>query len=252
MILTTQLNRRCDLLIKEELEKLLELQNIDDQLGELERSKVYLPDMISNIENDIKNWKEKYENNVGLYDKLTREKKHLELEIEVAESELKKSQQQMKAIKTNREYDALTTQISGIKEKISAMEEDLLEKMDTLDSTKEEKEEFKNKHEEMEESNHEVLMNLRKEIDSIEDKIRMKEDQRHNVKVRVNPRTMSHYERIRKGKGGMAVVTVKKRSCSGCYKQLPPHMVQEIKKGERLLTCDNCGRILLWAGDDSQ
>ncbi|MBD3170341.1 MAG: hypothetical protein GF307_12720 [candidate division Zixibacteria bacterium] len=238
--------------MKEELEQLLELQNIDDQLGELERSKVYLPDMIKNIETDIQSWKEKHAKASEELDKLNRERKALELEMEVAQSELKKAQEQMKAIKTNKEYDALTAQISSFKEKISGMEEKLLETMDEIDAIKEEKEEAQKKYQEMENNNDEVLKNLNREIDSIEDKMRMKEDQRKNITTRLNRRTLSHYERIRKGKGGMAVVMVRKRSCGGCYKQLPPQMVQEIKKGDRLLTCDNCGRILLWDGDESQ
>lgn len=238
--------------MKEELEQLIELQNIDDQLGELERSKVYLPDMIKNIENDIQSWKEKYAKSSEELEKLNREKKALELETEVAQSELKKAQEQMKDIKTNKEYDALTAQISSFKEKISGMEEKLLETMDEIDAIQEEKSEAQKKYQEMENNNDEVLKNLNREIDSIEDKMRMKEDQRKNITTRLNRRTLSHYERIRKGKGGMAVVTVRKRSCGGCYKQLPPQMVQEIKKGERLLTCDNCGRILLWDSDESQ
>lgn len=243
---------RCVLQVRKELEQLLELQNIDDQLGELERSKVYLPDMISNIENDVENYKNKFEENSRLYDSLIRERKRLELEIEVAKTDLRKSQDKMKEIKTNKEYDALTAEISNLKSKINTLEENLLETMDKIDRTKEEMEEFKARYEELEKSNKEVLKNLKNEIDSIEDKIRMKEDERNAVKDKITRRVMSHYERIRKGKGGMAVVTVRKLSCGGCYKQLPPKMIQEIKKGERLLTCDNCGRILLWAGDESQ
>ena len=53
-----------------------------------------------------------------------------------------------------------------------------------------------------------------------------------------------------KGRGGDVVVPVKKRSCGACYKQLEPHVVQEVKKADKVLTCDSCGRILYWAGDD--
>ncbi|MBD3232854.1 MAG: hypothetical protein GF315_03930 [candidate division Zixibacteria bacterium] len=240
------------MLIKEELEQLLELQHIDDQLRELEDSKVYLPDMIANIENDLASWKKSYEEAQAKLDELNRARKHLELEIEVDQSELKKSQEQMKAIKTNKEYDALTAQIAKMKERINEHEEKLLGVMEEIDQTNEEVKESKDKYEELSKSNKDVLENLNKEIDSIEDKIRMKEEERKSIKGRVNSRTVSHYERVRKGKGGVAVVTVKKKSCGGCFKQLAPKMIQEVKKGERLITCDSCGRILLWAGDESQ
>ena len=240
------------MLVKEELEQLLELQNIDDQLRELENSKVYLPDMISNIEKELQNWKEKYEKGVADYEESTREKKRLELEIEVFNSELKNFQQQMKVIKTNKEYDALTAQISSVKEKINEYEEKLLEIMEQLDTLEEETKENKKRYEELKNSNKEVLAGLQQRIESIDTKMKMKRDERKVIESRITRRILSHYERISSGKGGMAVVTVRRHSCGGCFKQLSPKMMQEIKRGERIITCDSCGRILIWAGDESQ
>ena len=56
---------------------------------------------------------------------------------------------------------------------------------------------------------------------------------------------------MRKGKGGTAVVMVKKRACGSCYKALTPRKVQEIKKGDRIHTCENCGRLLFWDEEES-
>ena len=56
---------------------------------------------------------------------------------------------------------------------------------------------------------------------------------------------------MRKGKGGAVVVSVKKRACGACYKALTPRKIQEVKKADKVLTCDHCGRILFWIDEDS-
>ena len=103
----------------------------------------------------------------------------------------------------------------------------------------------------MDKNNTVQLAYLKKELNSIEDKVKIKEGERKNVTVRINRTLLSTYERVRKGRGDQVVVTIKKRACTGCYKGIPPQTIQEIKKGEEVFTCDNCGRILIWTEDSS-
>ena len=53
------------------------------------------------------------------------------------------------------------------------------------------------------------------------------------------------------GKGGDVVVAVKRRACGACYKALTPRKVQEIKKADKVYTCENCGTLLFWDNDVS-
>ena len=112
--------------MQKELEKLQRLQEIDYELGELERSKGYLPDMINNLEKEIEETSTTLEQlrKDSIEQNLLR--KRLESEVDSMNEELKKFQDQMKVIKTNREYDALTTEIANKKLKISENEEKIL------------------------------------------------------------------------------------------------------------------------------
>jgi predicted nucleic acid-binding Zn-ribbon protein len=47
------------------------------------------------------------------------------------------------------------------------------------------------------------------------------------------------------------VVPVRKKACGGCFKQIPPQRIQEIRRGDRIFSCDSCGRILIWSDDNS-
>jgi len=234
-----------------DIEMILKLQGIDYELGELERSKDYLPDMISNLEREmqeISNGLEAFEKELTEHTLLY---KKLDIELATLNQELAKFQKQMRDIKTNKEYDALTNEIVNRKLKISSTEEEILKILTNLDDLKEKIKQYKQKLEEMEKYNTNQLTYLKKELSSIEDKIKIKKGERKNVTVRIDKRLLSTYEMVKKGRGDHVVVTIKKRACGGCFKAIPPQKIQEIRKGELIFTCDNCGRILIWAEDSS-
>lgn len=232
--------------VQEELELLLKLQVIDYDLGELERSKEYIPDMMENLKREISEVEDKFRNAETELTKSRLEQKNIELELGAHQENLKKLQNQMLAIKTNKEYDALVSQIDAVKENINGKESRMIELIETIEKLEKEIEGLKEKSGEIRGQNEKQLEILQEKMDSVGIKVRMKEDDRTNIKVRIPRNIMSTYDRIRKNRGGAAVVAVTKRACGGCYKALSPHLIQEIKRGQRLITCDSCGRILIW------
>jgi len=60
------------------------------------------------------------------------------------------------------------------------------------------------------------------------------------------------YARIKaRIRDGVAVAEARNRSCTACFMALRPQVMSEIRRGEEVLTCDNCGRILYWVPTDS-
>jgi len=236
--------------MQKDLEMLLKLQEIDYDLMELDRSKDYLPDMINNLTKEIEDTSNFLKESEERFTQQSLYRKKLELDIEQINSELDKLQKQMRDIKTNREYDALVNEIANRKIKISDSEEELLKALTEIDELQDRIKEYKEKLAEVEKGNQVQLESLQKELNSIGTKIKQKEDERKNVSIRMNKYMLSTYERVKKVKGGVAVVPVKKRACSGCYKSLPPQRIQEVKKGDSIITCDSCGRILIWTDEE--
>ncbi len=116
-----------------DLAALLKLQDIDYHLGELERSKEYLPDMMENLTREMSEAKRKVAETTQSVSDLKIRQKHFEMEIKTAETDLARYQQQMMSIKTNKEYDALVAQIDAIKAAISSNEATLVETMERLE-----------------------------------------------------------------------------------------------------------------------
>ncbi len=234
------------------LEKLLKLQVIDYDLGELERSKDYLPDMMDNLKKEITETGERLTLVKQNLEDSQVKQKSLELEVKTKEGELQKYQQQMMSIKTNKEYDALVSEIDSIKVVVSNGETELLELIESIDSMEKEIEELTEKDSTISENNTKQLGILQEKIDSIGSKVDLMEESRKTIILEIPKPTLSTYERVRRGKGGRPVVSVKKRACGSCFKALTPKKIQEIKRADKICTCDNCGSLLYWDDDVSK
>ena len=184
-----------------DMEMILKLQGIDYELGELERSKDYLPDMISNLEKEIHEISKALEDSKKEVIEQTLLHKKLDIELATLNQELSKFQKQMQDIKTNKEYDALTNEIVNRKLRISSTEEEILKILTNIDDLKEKIKKYKQKSEEVDKNNTAQLAYLKKELNSIEDKVKIKQGERKSLTVRIDKRLLSTYERVKKGRG---------------------------------------------------
>ncbi len=168
-------------LMQNQLEQLLKLQVIDYDLGELERSKEYLPDMMENLNREIQESQTKYDSTVTGLEEAKVKQKNLELDIATKESELQKYQQQMMSIKTNKEYDALVGEIDSVKGEISSKETELLETIELVTTLEKNLVEFKEKLDQVSGNNKRQLEILQQKIDSIGDTTSTKKGERKEV-----------------------------------------------------------------------
>jgi uncharacterized protein len=238
--------------IAKDMEMLLKLQNIDYDLGELERSKDYLPEMIHNLEKETEEIRRAFQASEEELNELNLRHRNLDLELTTLNQELTKFQKQMQEIKTNKEYDALTTEIANRKLKISTTEEEILKTLTGMDDLKEKIKQYQQKLDDVEKTNTVQLVDLRERLSSIEDKVKIKQGDRKNITVRIDKKLLATYERVKKGRGNQVVVTIRKRACGSCHKSVPPQIIQEIRKGEMVYTCDNCGRMLIWTEESDK
>jgi predicted nucleic acid-binding Zn-ribbon protein len=72
------------------------------------------------------------------------------------------------------------------------------------------------------------------------------EAQAEAAKAKIDERLIVAYNRIRRNvRNGLAVVTVQRDSCGGCFNHIPPQRQADIRQGKKLIVCEYCGRILV-------
>ena len=70
--------------------------------------------------------------------------------------------------------------------------------------------------------------------------------QAEKIRAKIDERLLVAYERIRRNvHNGLAVVTVKRDACGGCFNRIPPQRQADIRQGKKIIICEYCGRILV-------
>ncbi len=230
----------------EQLQNLARLQEIDDQLSMLERSKGDYPERIEQLEQGLKERLGGMEEAQRQREELKKEKRQHEREVGGHTEQLEKFQGHLADVKTNKEWDALQKEMDAVKAQIGKVEDRLIEIVvaleeleNTSDTEKEELTDYRSRTET-------EITDLKEKLGSVDSKMAKIRSERDALSVQIDEQLKRIYNRVKQGKQGTAVVPVVRDACGGCFNRLPPQTVSEIRRAERPITCENCGRILVW------
>ena len=231
---------------KLQLQQLIALQGLDDEIAEHNKLLAEIPVQINTGRADLEEKKKNLAIAKEELDALQKKRKDLELEVQGENDHMAKSKTKLPAVKTNKEYTAILTEVDTIKEKVSALEDKELEVMEILEEKqkaipgvekicKEEDARFQ----EYKAKKDAELARMKQELTALVAK-------RESVSSQLERVIVQRYEKVSKSRDGRAVVTLRGSICQGCFQQILPQMVQNVKMGQVIQQCSNCTRFLFW------
>jgi hypothetical protein len=232
--------------MKETKALLLKLQALDDKIDALRAEEESIPEKKKQLEDELRAVETGLEEAKSESVELAKRRKELEIELDGSTQEKDKFKSQLYMVKSNREYEALQHEINALEEKGSALEDKILEILDKSEQVSGRISEEKANLEAVGKKVTQEQAKLDQELNEIAGKIALKDDERKRLVAGLDAVLLKRYERIRESKGGVAVTTVENGACGGCFRRIPPHEMQNLKKDDRIITCEGCGRILLW------
>ena len=176
---------------------------------------------------------------------IDKDRRQYERDLLAAQEQVKKYQGQLYSVKTNKEYDALQMEIQAQKNRISELEDAILQLISEAEAEQETLETMRGETESLVERFGEERSALESRLSAVDEDVAVKMDERKRMAMRVENRVLKVYDRIRRNLRGMTVVPVKKGACSGCFYVIPLQVVMQIRQGRRLISCESCGRILI-------
>ena len=232
--------------VEQKLKALYELQTIHTKIDKIRQVRGELPMEVADLEDDVEGLETRIQKIKNELDDLEDDivtRKNL---IKEAQANIKKYEAQLNEVKNNREYEAISkeVEIQGLDIQVSEKKikeygyeittktqiyEKALADLDgrraDLDAKKAE------------------LGTITSETEKEENELNSEAEK---ASKNIEERLLIAYNRLRgNAKNGLAVVTIQRDSCSGCFNQIPPQRQSDIRQRKKIIVCEHCGRILV-------
>mgnify|MGYP001765751343 CR=1 FL=1 len=231
-------------LLEHELGTLYEAQKIELQIIEKETKRQTAPKKIKEMDEELRQLKEKLEKEKVIFEELEKERRKKEKELDADKDKIKKIESKLYEVKTNKEYQALLKEIESAKATNDKTEEDILTLMEKIEELKKD---YTSSQIRLQKRGKEIEVEktrLDTEIQSMDKIIGELKTQRNNLLSVVSNDLRSTYNMLKGKRGGIAVTNVKNGVCLGCFMNIPPQLFIEVTKNKKLIQCPSCNRIL--------
>jgi len=234
-----------NLTIAQKLEALVKLQSIDSKIDEIKIIRGDLPEEVRDLEDELAGYEtrlSKYEKDIATLDETIKGYKQ---GIKDSEKLIKKYEEQQKNVRNNREYDAITKEVELQQLEMQVFEKKIKESLQqgefkksdiekTQTSLADRQKDLKNKQGELQ-----VIIE-----ESQDEEAKLVKDREKAIK-QIEDRLLLSYDKLRSNvANGLAVVSVKRDACGGCFNTVPPQRQAEIRDRKKIIVCEHCGRIL--------
>ncbi len=238
-----------DQAVEKRLVALYTLQSIDSEIDKIKIIRGELPQAVQDLEDEIAGLGTRIENFTAEIKETEAANKARNTEITEHEEQIKKYQKQQDNVRNNREFESLNKEIEFQNLEIQLCERKNKEGQAHVKELKQHIEAAKtlleNRQKDLD-AKREELTSIIAETEKDERRLLEKSKEQEQYFVGSDERYLSGYKRIRSAaRNGLAVVTIDRDSCGGCFSNIPPQRQMEIKMHKKVIVCENCGRILV-------
>ncbi len=231
---------------KEQLETLAKIQSMETETNIINAKLNIVPGKIESLDQEIQAIDQRLSDESTRLDELKKAYRKYESDVDEKLSKMKKSEEKLRGVKTNKEYQSTLKEIEDIKAITSEIEDKMIDCLDQMDevekylSTK--KDEFR------------VLKDqigiekdaIHQESEAGRNRITELQKERDEASKHVAPKLMKTYMHVQDQRG-VAIVAVNNAVCQGCNLNIPPQMYNELQReGDSLRFCPHCQRIIYW------
>ncbi len=232
------------------LDKLIELQDIDGQLLKLEEARGDLPQKVNELASEIDEIAKDLDQKKQVKKEKESRKMAVDGDTSLLKEKLKKYQNQLYQVKTNKEYDAMTIEIEDCEKRIEKLEYEFLELEEDIIKLGNDISETEEKLNEQKQLLQQKEKHLSEMIEQTKEQEKLLKEQREIMIKDISRPLLTTYDRIRLNRGGRALAYLTNGSCSDCSTRIPPQRGMEIRMMNTIYYCEVCGRILVWQPED--
>ena len=233
--------------LRETLLKLEAVQELDLQIGVLQKKKNEMPARLASYDSQISLLTTQLEQKKKISEEIEKNLRQNQGALELNEERMKRSQTKAEAIKTNQEFQAVQKEIEALKKNTGVLQENVTKLKSELEVAQKSVEDIQTQISAIEATRASESEKIGGESKEFDTELGRLSGLRAQAVVGIDVRHLSQYDRVRSGRvGGVGIVPAVSGNCKGCNMRIPPQIYNELKRGNELHFCPSCRRILLY------
>jgi uncharacterized protein len=231
--------------VKAELEKLIDLQRTDTNIRRLKKSIETAEERRASIEQEFEQHAFSIREIQGRRDTLQTQRADLDKQVAENKTYLERANRNLKHAQNQKEYETAMRETDALQKQIAAFETQIIEKMTGIEEVEKELEGRADEINTLDAKREEALKAFDAELGKDRAELDEELKRRNDVFVTLPTQLAAVYNRLaQRSRDGIAVAEVVNGSCSACFMSLRPQMQVEVKRGDQIITCESCTRIL--------
>jgi uncharacterized protein len=231
--------------LRNKLRALYELQEIDLRIDGLDNEKGELLSQAQALEAKLAEARERIAARREELESIGAERVALEANLAAENDNITRSESHQKEIKTQKEYQAVSKEITGARKLIAELEDQILQKINAMEEINAEIARNEAELAELEGNIAEQQEEVQKKVDALQSGISVDAATREETLKVLPASVLKRYSRLRDQRKGVAVVEAKEGNCMGCNMHLPPQLYNTLFRADDVITCPHCQRILV-------
>lgn len=234
-----------------DLAKLIALQEIDIKIISIKTRLATIPAERDRLETSFKHFSSEYNDLRERLETAQKERARLQKELEETQKHHEKYKEDLMKVRNEKEYTTCLREIDVTKKQASQLETELLQVMEQIEKLEKELQTFAPEVESRRKILEEQIAVIDRDLADGQKNIDTVMTERENVIVDLPKPLLARYERIAKLRNGQALAQVKDYSCMACHIKIRPQVYNDIKRGNQVIDCEICSRILYYRAPEA-
>lgn len=230
--------------IKKQINFLINLQEIELQTYDIEATLSDVSTQFDALDNKLVKFEQIIKDEQFSLDELKKNYRSDDSEMQTFSSQIKKNNEKLGAIKTNKEYNALLKEIEDLEKKNSQIEDKMLEDLECVEKTEKLLVQKQKEYSQLDKNVVNEKELIKQKIKKLEKKLVQLNSDKDNVSDKIDQKLLDTYNTIKQRTGKIAVSRVENSICKGCNVNIPPQLYNELHRQDSLKFCPKCQRII--------
>jgi uncharacterized protein len=230
--------------LKKEIDTLVQLQKIELEMNQLRQAVEKVENKKKELAVRLTAFESALDAEKQALDQIHQQCTDLEDEIQVVNDRIIKSNETLRMVKTNKEYQVLLREVDDNKKRKNSLEDHVLALYEQREAAEGRVNESQSQFLQLKEQIQAEQAKIDEQTIGDKERLSELEEQQQSIGETLDPVLMNRFRRIAKMNQGQAVARVRKETCMGCFMNVPPQLCIEVQRGKQMISCPQCSRIL--------